>query len=323
MAEIKPIAGLERKRLKDVIPLQTPYAIYFFPTNLCNFRCVYCAHSSGLKQFEAQYGLKPESMSLQTFKRAIDQLKEFPQKLKVINLSGQGEPLLNRDIVEMIRYAKQAQVTERIEIISNASLLTHEFSEQLIQAGLDCIRISLQGMTSQKYKEVCGYSLDIDKLFNEIGYFYQIKKQCDVFVKIMDISLEDGEEEKFYHVFENKSDRMYVEKCKPVYDGVELTKGIEVETDRYGRRHKPRMVCPLPFYMLGILPDGTVSPCETIYIPEKLGNIWDKSLLDIWNGEDLKRFQQMQMDKLRKDNPQCARCCAPDDVTHPEDNLDN
>lgn len=83
------------------------------------------------------------------------------------------------------------------------------------------------------------------------------------------------------------------------------------------------MVCPLPFYMLGILPDGTVSPCETIYIPEKLGNIWNKSLLDIWNGEDLKRFQQMQMDKLRKNNPQCARCCAPDDVTHPEDNLDN
>ena len=82
------------------------------------------------------------------------------------------------------------------------------------------------------------------------------------------------------------------------------------------------MVCPLPFYMLGILPDGTVSPCETIYIPQVLGNIWQAELTDMWQGEKMKAFQKMQMQKKRKDNPQCARCCAPDDVAHPEDCLD-
>ena len=39
MAEIKPLAGMERHPLKEVIPLRTPYAAYLFPTNLCNFRC--------------------------------------------------------------------------------------------------------------------------------------------------------------------------------------------------------------------------------------------------------------------------------------------
>ena len=151
MSEIKPLAGLERKKLKDVIPLRTPYAVYFFPTNLCNFRCGYCAHSAGQKSCEKEYGLKAEHMPFATFQRAVRQMGNFPDRFKVINLSGQGEPLLNPAIVDMVRYAKEADVAKRIEIITNASLLSHELSDALISAGLDCIRISLQGMTDEMY----------------------------------------------------------------------------------------------------------------------------------------------------------------------------
>ena len=275
-----------------------------------------------MKNFESVYGLKPETMSPETFKRAVDQLKDFPDRLKVLNMSGQGEPLLNRDLPDMIAYAKVAGVAERVEIITNASLLNREMSDRLIDAGLDCIRISLQGITSERYKEICGFSLDFEKLTEEIAYLFRHRRQCEIFVKVMDITLEDGEEEKFYNLFGPITNRMYIEKCKPVYDGVEATQNIEGGTDRYGRRHEPRMVCPLPFYMLGILPDGTVSPCETIYVPEILGNVWTDNLVGMWNSNKMKRFQKMQLQKMRMDNPKCARCCAPDDVAHPEDNLD-
>lgn len=322
MAEIKPIAGMERKRLRDVIPLKTPYSVYIFPTNLCNFRCNYCAHYGGAKKFEAEYGLKPESMTLETFARIVSQLKDFPDKLRVLNLSGQGEPLLNRELSEMIRLAQDAGIAERMEIITNGSLLTHELSEKLVKAGLDCVRISLQGMSDRKYADVCGVALDFQKLVEEISYLYRIRENCQVYVKVMDIALAPGEEAAFYETFGGISDRMYIERCKPVYDSVQMTNGLDVDTDRYGRKHKPRMVCPLPFYMLGILPDGTVSPCETIYIPETLGNVWKETLWDMWQGNKMKAFQDIQMKKLRKTNPQCARCCAPDDVSHPEDDLD-
>ena len=322
MAEIKPLAGLERKKLKDVIPLRTPYAVYFFPTNLCNFMCNYCAHGDGIKIFAEQYGLKAESMSFDTFARAVDSLKKFPDKLKVLNLSGQGEPLLNSSIIDMVKYAKQAGVTERIEIITNASLLTHEMSDGLIEAGLDCIRISLQGMSDETYWRICRRRIKTKELFSNIKYFYENKKQCLVYVKVMDIALVEDEEELFYNTFNDISDRMYIEHCKPVYDSVELTKKYGVDTDRYGRKHSPRQICPLPFYMLGILPDGTISPCETIYVPEVLGNVWKDELPEVWNGRKMKQFQEMQMKKLRMNNSKCVRCNAPDDVAHPDDNLD-
>lgn len=322
LSEIKPAFGLNRENLRDVIPLKTPYSIYFFPTNLCNFRCRYCAHFGGLKQFEKEYGLKAESMSLETFKRTIDQLKDFSNQVKVINLSGQGEPLLNKQLPEMIAYAKESKVAKNIEIITNASLFCHELSKRLIDSGIDTIRISLQGMNNQKYKDICGFNLDFNKLVSEIEYLYSIKGSTSVFVKVMDIALEEGEEELFYKTFGTISDRMYIEQCKPVYDSVEMTQNIETETDRYGRKHEHRDVCPLPFYMLGILPDGTVSPCETIYVPITLGNIWTESIIEMWNGKKMQDFQTMQLRKKRYMNPQCARCCAPDDVSHPEDNLD-
>lgn len=322
MAEIKPLAGMERQALSEVLPLETPYAAYIFPTNLCNFKCSYCGHALGIKGMKQEYGIDLINMSMDTFRKVIDQLKEFPEKLKVISLTGHGEPLINPKLPDMIAYAHEQNVAERIEFISNASLLTHELSIALIEAGLDCIRISLQGLSAEKYQTVCGYAIDFEKFIGEIAYLYQNKKQCNVFVKIMDIALGAGEQDIFYNMFSDISDRMFVEQCKPVYSGVETTKDLQVEEDRYGRMHEPRLVCPLCFYMIGVMPNGDISPCETIYKPDVLGNVHEDTIWNMWNGKRRLEFQKMQLMKKRMENPGCARCCAPNDVAHPEDELD-
>ncbi len=322
MAEIKPLAGLERHRLKDVIPLRTPYVAYLFPTNLCNFRCEYCGHSLGLARMKQEYPFCAEEMSMETYQRTMDQLKEFPDQLNVISLTGHGEPLLNQNLPKMIAYAKKKEAARRIETISNASLLTHDLSDCLVEAGLDCIRISLQGLSSEKYQKICKKKIDFLKLIEEIAYLYQHRKQCKVFIKIMDLALEKGEEEKFYQLCDSISDRMYIERCQPVYSGVKRTEQMECKVDRYGREHAKRMVCPLCFYMIGVHPNGDVAPCETIYKPITLGNVYQDTLLQMWNGEKNKEFQKMQLQRERFQNEGCRCCCAPDDVAHPEDELD-
>lgn len=323
MAEIKPISDVNRILLREVVPLTTPFTSYIFVTNICNFRCNYCGHSLGYEKMKEQYDFSAEQMSLDTFCKIIDQMAEFPEKLKVISLTGHGEPLLNKDLPEMIAYAKQRKVAEKIEFISNASILTNDLSDRLITAGLDCLRVSLQGLSSEKYLEVCDYKLDFEAFINQLKYFYQQKKNCQLFVKIMDIALEANEEEKFYNIFDEISDRMFIEECRPVYAGVEKTEQISITHDRYGREHAPRLVCPLCFFMLGILPNGDVKPCDAIYKPVILGNIRENSLLEMWQGQELKDFRLMQLRKERNNNNACNSCCAPDDVSHPEDELDS
>ncbi|MCW2278814.1 radical SAM/SPASM domain-containing protein [Heliophilum fasciatum] len=323
-SEIKPLCGLERVKLADAVPLPTPFTLFVFPTTYCNFKCQYCGHSLGYEQMKDKYNFEPENMSMQTYSRIIEQSKEFSSNYKMLSLTGHGEPLLNKELPLMIELAKKANVAERIEIISNASLLNRERSQALVEAGLDILRISLQGLSSRKYEQVCGVKLDFDELIDNIRCFYQNKKQCKVFVKIMDIALEHGEEERFYHLFSDISDRMYIERCRPVYDGVDYSQNnTQVIIDRYGRTHAKRMVCPLPFYMLGIFPNGDVEPCDTIYKPVVVGNVHRESLYSIWKGANLRQFQRMQLEKQRESNLKCKVCCAPDDVAQPEDVLDD
>lgn len=321
-SEIKPICGLDRVKLSEVIPLSTPFTLFIFPTTFCNFKCNYCGHSLGMKEMKERYGFKPQNMSMVTLKVLIEQAKQFPEKFKMISLTGHGEPLMNKELSSMVELVRKANISERIEIITNASLLTKETTLALVDAGLDTIRISLQGLSSKKYKEVCRYDIDFDEFIDNIRYFYKNKKQCNVFVKVLDTALEEGESEKFYNLFSDISDRMYIEKCRPVYDGVNYSENIFKTMDRYGRAHNKREVCPLPFFMLGVFPNGDVEPCDTIYKPIVLGNIHNDTLLNMWRGDKLREFQMLQLNKERNKNNRCAVCCAPDDVSHPEDELD-
>lgn len=146
-----------------------------------------------------------------------------------------------------------------------------------------------------------------------------------LFVKVMDISLAPGEDEKFYEIFGNITDRMYIETCRPVYPGVNYeAKTDELTMDRFGRPHENRLVCPLCFFHFAIWPNGDVVPCDTILKPLVLGNVKDDLLKNMWNGPAHKEFCKMQLRKERMStNAQCARCIAPDDVCHPEDALDD
>lgn len=323
-SEIKPISGVDdRIKLADAIPLPTPFTFNVFPTNACNFRCNYCAQSLGAEYLKQEYNFTYESMSLAMLQTAVEQMKAFPDKFKLVSFMGHGEPLLNRHLPEMIRMVKEADVAQRIEVITNGSLLTPSLSRALVDAGLSAIRISLQGICDERYLTIANVKLNFVDYVENIRYFYSIRQSCKVFVKVVDTSLAEGEDASFYQLFSDISDRMYVEQIKPVYAGVAYDESVRnIVVDRYGNRHEKRMVCPLTFYMMSLWPNGDVASCDAIYKPLTLGNITSDKLYEMWYSEKLQNFQRMQLRKERAQHHDCRKCCAPDDVSHPVDALD-
>lgn len=322
-AEIKPISGVgDRTVLAKAVPLRMPFTMNIFPTNACNFRCNYCAHDLGAMALKERYGLSGETMDIRTLEAAVEGMCEFEGKFRLVSFMGHGEPTLHPALPEMVRAVHDSGVAGRIEIITNGSPLTHRLSEKLIDAGLSTLRVSLQGLTAEKYWEISRVRLDFDKFLEELRYFYSIRKGARLYVKIADTALGEGDEERFYDLFGEMADRMYVEHIKPVYDGVEYG-ALDTCQDRYGNAHEARLVCPLAFYMLSLWPDGSVVPCDAIYRPLTLGNVHDGRLTDMWRGDELKDFWRMQLRKERMKSPGCGVCCAPDDVSHPLDVLDD
>jgi radical SAM protein with 4Fe4S-binding SPASM domain len=309
----------ERIYLKEVLPLDTPFSMQIETIRACNFKCIYCAHS--VKSSPIKY----EILSLNLFEKFINDLKQFPEKLKSLIFSGMGEPLLNKDLPQMITLAKE--VSEKVIVITNGSLLTPEISKKLIDAGLDTVRISLQGLNSEDYVKTCGFNLDFDKFVSNIEFLYKNKNQCEVYVKITDISV-DTEEKKqlFYNIFERICDSVTIQAISPVQNQVDYTKIKTGFSTTVYNEGTPKVIqtCPQPFYSMQLLADGKIRPCCMLEVNDFfIGDINIESIFDIWNGNKMQQMRMIQMNKLRFNHPACKECVYPVYLDNKYDNLED
>lgn len=323
-AEVKPGYNKDRVTLAEKLPLKTPFTLYVASSHICNFRCSYCTQSWPKEKLE-EIKFQSKNIDQKIFNQLAEQIKEFPDKLKLILFTGMGEPLINKNLPEMISYLKKLDAAERIELYTNGALLSKEMTHALVNSGLHRIRISIQGLSAQKYKEVAGVDIDFDQFIGNIKYLYENRKDCKVYIKIIDAVLEEGEEEKFYNLFGNICDEIYIEhlvfaqKSMGNYDG-----SIDDSLTMYQEKAEDKDVCPLLFYIMQIDVEGNVFPCTPLGLPAdfSLGNIREQTLLDIWTGEKLKNLRLLHLKKNRAENPVCSSCQSFTCITHATDNLD-
>lgn len=302
---------VERSILADVLPLDTPYVVHIDVASACNFECKFCFHSLE-KDTLNELGFSPSIMNLELFKLAVDEIKEFPSTLSRLCLIRHGEALLNKNLPEMIHYAKESGVAEKINISTNGSLLNTAINNRLIESGLDEMLVSIEALSNKRYKEICGADVEFDKLVSNIEHYYKNKGDSTLYVKIVDYSLQEGDEERFHDIFDNISDKASVEYITPCFSGVDYTPLKEnFDTNIMGDDFVDVSVCPQPFFQMHIFPNGNISVCNADY-NEKLvfGNVKHDSLVDVWNGNELNRFRVMQLEGERKNHSYCHFCAG-------------
>jgi MoaA/NifB/PqqE/SkfB family radical SAM enzyme len=103
-------------------------------------------------------------MEFGMYEKIIKQLAEFPKGIKRIVFSGLGEPLMNPRLPEMVKIAVDAQIADRVEVITNGVLLTPEMSDKLIEAGITNINVSIQGINTEQYDNTVLTSIDADRV---------------------------------------------------------------------------------------------------------------------------------------------------------------
>jgi radical SAM protein with 4Fe4S-binding SPASM domain len=265
-------------------------------------------------------------MDYDIFLKFADQLKQFPDRLKQVFVSGMGEPLMHKQLPDMIARLRELDVAERLEIFTNGLLLTKDRTDALVDAGLTRIRVSLQGLSAKKYREISNADIDFDDLRAKLDYFFKARKQCKLYIKVIDAALEPGEEEKFYEMFGDVCDQMYVERFVPY----QLTMGdydnsANVQTTVYGDRILDAEVCPEPFFNWQIGIEGDIYPCCPLGLPESfaVGNVRESTIVEMWNGEKARQLRLLLLQKKRAEHSVCGQCrCYLSKLT-PADRLDD
>lgn len=260
--------------------------IYIEITNRCNLNCSFCS----------KVEKKKKDMSLEEFEEVLKKVKDYTN---YIYLHVKGEPLLHRNIIEMINLANNYNL--KVNLTTNGTLFKEKAKELGNCTNLNKINFSLHSENNNEnyFKDI----FDNIKYLNNITVVYRLwtlknneldKKSTEIVNKIKD----------YYNLSTEVVEKIKKEKNIKISSTIYVDKDNEfiwpVEND-----YKSRGYCYALKTQIAILSDGTVVPCCLDSNGKiELGNIFKESLEDIINKE---KYQNLK--KSFSERKPCEKLC--------------
>jgi MoaA/NifB/PqqE/SkfB family radical SAM enzyme len=119
-----------------------PFMMMVEPTNFCNLKCPLCPSGNG--EMTRERG----SMGLDDFKELID---DAGDELMLLMLWNQGEPFINKSLLDMIGYARSKKIAT-ITSTNGHYIRTREQAEDIVRSGLSEMIVSLDGVDQKTYE---------------------------------------------------------------------------------------------------------------------------------------------------------------------------
>jgi len=300
-----------RVALQDVIPLASPFLLYVDPSSACNFKCQFCP--TGHKDLVKESEYARSTLNYGVFKKVIDDLGEFEKPLKVLRMNKIGEPTLNKNLAKMIAYAKQSGSVESIDLATNAAILSRESMVELVEAGLNRLNISVEGVSREQYLERAKVDMDFEQFVEKIKWFFAHKGDCEITIKIPGNYLSGEQKDYFIDLFGNYCDRIFIEDLAPIWPSFDIENRAEIKlNENFGQYQQPleqKEICTYIFYALAVNADGSVSACCPDWNQKLVvGDVKEETLKDIWNSDKLNALRLQHLEGKRSANVTCRDC---------------
>ena len=289
-----------------------PVSISFEPTTSCNLRCPECP--SGMRAFTRPTGMLQKDF----FTRTID---EIHKELLYLIFYFQGEPYLNPDFLDMVKYASSKGIYTATS--TNAHYLNDAAAKRTIESGLDRLIISIDGTTQDVYQQyrIGGH---LDKVIAGAKNIVKWKKEMNsktpfIFFQFLVVKPNEHQIEDIKRLaLEVGVDEVRF-KTAQVYDYERDPNKLITTIDKFSRYKKDESGTYVPKNKLAnrcwkmqhanvITWDGLVVPCcfdkDAMH---QLGNLKNQSFKEVWNNDNYKQFRNELM-QSRKNIDICANC---------------
>jgi len=142
-----------------------PYSIEISPTLRCNLNCLFCWRYGK----KVNYG---EELSLEDYKRILKEANQLG--VKEIRIIGGGEPLMRKDIIEIMKLVKKYRMFGYI--CTNGTLFTPDMIKVLVKIGWDHVKISFHG-PNKKIQNNLSQGESFEKVIRNIKNFVLYKRK--------------------------------------------------------------------------------------------------------------------------------------------------
>jgi len=275
-----------------------PPMVMIDTTTRCNLACSHCPNSV-LANDEGFWG----DLDRDLYFKIIDEVAAEAPETLVRPFDG-GEPLLRKDLAELIGYAKKKGI-KRVSITTNGTVLNQRVRAQLIDAGLDHMEVSIDAATSETYQAVRRSPLFDKVVENTLAYIEESRRRDAgrrVSVSFVLQTANRHELEAFRRFWEGRADQVDVREYHQ-HNNL-MDEGGRVERKENRHRHP----CPYLWDRIIIHHDGRVRFCEGDWKAEHaLGDVRRQSLKEIWQGEVYSRLRRAHVDGTF-DHPFCNPC---------------
>ena len=258
----------QNKRIKkDDLKSDSTLNIYVEPTNACNLNCYFCGRD--------QMNRDITYLSMKKFKKIIDPLPSGTY----ITMTGNGEPLLNKNIYEMIEYASDQGML--VSIITNGTALTDENTKKLINSGILRVQISCDTVHEEIYEKMRKGAEFKDTLLKILNFIYKTrKKEMDIFITISAVQTDEV--------------KKYAKETKEFWESMPIDNyfesellSLQTDSNSYEESIKEDQdwsICTNPWISTKVNSNGTINPCA-LDISNKyvIGNISEDNILEIIN----------------------------------------
>jgi len=300
------------KWTKKPIQWGLPVSISFEPTTSCNLRCPECP--SGLRSFTRPTGMLKNDF----FQETIDQLA--PDLLYLV-FYFQGEPYLNPDFLDMVKYAAQKKIYTATS--TNAHYLTDQNAKRTIESGLDRLIISIDGSTQEVYEQyrVGG---NLEKVLEGARRIVKWKKALKsktpfIFFQFLVVKPNEHQLEDIQKLADEVGVDEVRFKTAQVYDYEKDPNKLIPRNEKFSRYKKNKQGdyefknaldnhCWRLWHATVITWDGLVVPCcFDKDAQHKMGDLKGKPFKEIWQDKEYVQFRK-QILQSRRNIDICANC---------------
>ncbi len=265
-----------------------PKIIQIETTMLCNSECMFCP------QNELTRG--PNYMEEHVWKKIID---ESRGKGVIYRPFLVNEPFVDRRLAEIISYIRKDE-TAKIELNSNGRFVNRKMIPDVLNAGVDWIRFSVDGFSPETYKK-SGRGMNYEKVVDDVHFFInerdRLKNDCFVEIRMIDIEFNKHEQEQFVTYWNKYADQATI---------------TELYTWPWmGQTESVNLPCPKVVDEMFFIVDGrAVLCCWDFQERGIIGDIKEQTIDEIWSGSVIQRYKQLLNEGKRDEIVLCSRCDA-------------
>jgi radical SAM protein with 4Fe4S-binding SPASM domain len=280
-----------------------PYQYTIEPTNACNLRCTFCPQSDPGHRSRRAVG----RLTLDDLKVFLQRHRDAKPGNRNINFTLDGEPFMNAEFTSMVELAARDGLF--VVFASNGTLLTPEIADRLIAAG--AFRASIDYAPDRNvFESLRGRKGDHDAVYRNLSYLVEKARiHSSIHLDIHDIT-------PFTHADPGAS----LQSMRVMFPS-NISKQVRFLSRQFHnfcghiKSDQPKdhyRLCPYPWTQMAVTWSGDcVACCRDTVGRSVLGNFFEDSIMDIWNGERYQQFRKNLIERKPELNSACVNCDLP------------